>query len=863
MPREFAFPGTRDRYAPDRSCDVQHYRIELDLNLEEKSIAGRCSVRLAALGQARSNFELDAVELDITRVSVAGEDLAFTHDGRKLRLDFQAEQAVGEPITVDIDYQATPRRGLYFVGPDEHYPDKPQQVWTQGQDEDSRYWFPCFDSPIQKSTSEVIVTLPADWFALSNGVLMSDSNEQGRRRMHWRLDIPHSCYLITLAAAEFAEMRDDWQEIEVSYYVQPARRDDCMRTLAKTPEMIDFFSRTFGVRYPYNKYAQVFVADFIFGGMENTTATSLTDSVLLDERAAIDMDMESLVCHELAHQWFGDLLTCRDWGEGWLNEGFATYSEYLWRSHAEGRDAGALTLANFTDNYLAEDKSRYRRSIVTKRYEDPIDIFDRHLYDKAGRVVHMLRCVLGDDDFFASIRHYLESHRAGAVETRDLARAIDRTTGRCLDWFFDQWLLRGSGHPEIKANFQWHADKKVLALSVEQTQECDDKTPIFRIPTRVRLVVDGTTADHEVELIDARHGFTFACASEPEQAIFDPGKHILGELSSTKSPAMWLAQLREAEEGIDRIAAARECARLGGKKAEEALKHSLQHDEFWGVSVEAARGLGKLLIPSARDTLVHTLQRAKHPKVRRAAAAALGGFLEDDVAASALIKTILYGDESYFVEAECCHGLGKTRDPRALEVLEKALTRDSFMDIIRQNVYQGLAALRDDSAFELLMRGSEYGQHSFGRRAAMRALASLASERKDGWARRTRERLIELIDDSDFRVQGQAITSLGALGDPSASAALSAVISEGFDSRLKRQAQEAVRSLKEGSSQNAQIGELRTQTEALQKQVMELRGRLDLMETSRSQTEQSRERAGAGVSPTRQRRKGGKKTIPA
>lgn len=861
MPREFAFPGTRDRYAPDRVCDIEHYRIELDLDTATKSISGSCSVRVAPLGKSRSYVELDAVELEITRVSVEGTELSYSHNGQRLRILFAEELQLGETCTVDIEYHSTPRRGLYFIEPDEHYPNKPQQVWTQGQDEDSRYWFPCFDSPIQKATSEVIVTIPEKWFALSNGVLVSDESANGRRRQHWRLDVPHSCYLITLAAAEFKEIKESWNEVEVSYYVEPAREEDCLRTLAKTPQMIEHFSKIFGVRYPYNKYAQVFVADFIFGGMENTTATTLTDSVLVDERAAVDFHMESLVCHELAHQWFGDLLTCRDWGEGWLNEGFATYSEYLWRHHEEGRDAAALTLAAFTDNYLAEDSGRYRRSIVTKRFQDPLDIFDRHLYDKAGRVVHMLRSVLGDDDFFASVRHYLETHRGGVVETRDLAKAIDRTTGRCLDWFFDQWLVRGSGHPVIKAAFQWHEGQGVLAVTVEQVQETDDKTPVFRIPTTIRVVVDGATRDHEVELIDARHGFTFPCTSEPEQVIFDPGKHILGEISSTKTPAQWLAQLSDAEEGIDRIYAARECGRSGGKSAELALKRSVEQDDFWGVGVEAAAALGTMLLPSTRDILINQLHNASHPRIRRGAAAALGGFLGDELAASALIHRIQEGDESYFVEAECCHSLGKIRDSRALGVLRDALQSDSFMDVIRQHAYQGLAALRDDEALPNLMEGTEYGHESFGRRAAMRALASLGCERQDGVARRVRERLCELLHDSDFRVQGQAIASLEALGDPKAAAALNEVIDGGFDSRLGRRAREALRSLREGEAPSKRIAALQTQSDELRMQVLQLRSRLDLIETQRTHDQES----GTAVKKAakRLRRKGGKKTIPA
>lgn len=862
MPREFALPGTRPRYAPDRVCDIQHYKIEIKLNLDRKTIAGRCSITINAFGQPRTWIRLDAIELDIERVSCANQDLDYSHDGLSLRIEFGRALALDESTIIDIEYSATPRRGIYFIGPDADYPDKPYQVWTQGQDEDSRYWFPCFDSPIQKATSEVIATVPQDFYALSNGALVSDTTEGTLRTMHWRLDVPHSCYLITLAAGEFAELRDTWEDIEVSYYVERGREEDCMRTIERTPEMLELFSRLFGVRYPYNKYSQVFVSDFIFGGMENTTATTLTDTALLDERAALDFQIESLVCHELAHQWFGDLLTCRDWGEGWLNEGFATYSEYLWREHAEGRDAAAVELAEFTSAYLSEDRSRYRRSIVTKHYDDPLDIFDRHLYDKAGRVVHMIRRVLGDDDFFAAVRHYLEKHRTGAVETRDLARAIDEATGQCLDWFFDQWLLEGSGHPEFKVRFQWRDELSVLSVEVEQTQETDAKTPVFRVPTQIETVVNGEHCLHDVLLTDKAQILSIPLDSEPEQAIFDPGKHILCELSSQKSPAMWRAQLSGARDAMDRSVAAAEVAKLGSKKAEDALEQSLREDAFWGVRVAAAEGLGHLRTPGARDILKKHLVSDDSPKVRRAAARGLGQFLRDKEAADALIKTIEGGDPSYFVEAQCCLALGQTRSPRAPEVLRSALDRSSFMEVIRQHIFSGLAAARDDSAFDLLLSATEYGRSGFDRRAAINAMATLAAKRQDVWTLRVRERLEELLRDPDFRVQRQAIVALDTLGDPLACASLQALVDDGSDGRLKRLARETLRNLREGSGTNSQLGSLQDHCEQLRKEVLELKGRLGGLEVARTQERQSRTRRESGGGPLRIRRTGGKKTIP-
>ncbi|HMG57077.1 MAG TPA: M1 family metallopeptidase, partial [Kofleriaceae bacterium] len=492
MTREFAFPGTRARWAPDRVVDIQHLALALDVDPATRSVTGTATLRCRVIAGDASVVELDAVELTIDRVTVGDAAARFRHDGRKLRVELPEPAAAGAELVIAVGYRGAPRRGLYFIAPDEAYPDKPVQVWSQGQDEDSRYWFPCFDAPHEKATSELTVTVPAQLFAVSNGTLVSDRTDGDRRTLHWRLDVPHSCYLITLAIGDFATIETRWRDVPVVYYVQRGHEAAAARTLARTPEMLEVLSSRFGVPYPYPRYAQVFVADFIFGGMENTTATTLTDQVLLDERAAIDHDVDALVAHELAHQWFGDLVTCRDWGEGWLNEGFATYSEYVWREHHEGRDAADLELDEWAEQYFGEDAGRYRRTIATKYYDEPIDIFDHHLYEKGGRVLHMLRHALGDAAFWASLAHYLTKHRHGVVESRDLARAVEDATGRVLDGFFSQWIVDGAGHPELEVAIAWDAGDQLATVTVEQKQKVDARTPVFRIPTRVRFRVGGS-----------------------------------------------------------------------------------------------------------------------------------------------------------------------------------------------------------------------------------------------------------------------------------------------------------------------------------------------------------------------------------
>jgi len=831
MTREFAFPGTQPKFAPDRVVDIVHILLEIEVDPAARTVAGTATLRAAAIAPTKV-VELDAVELTIEGVTANGKDAAFRHDGKKLRIELATELQPAEELVLAVSYRGAPRRGLYFTAPDDGYPDKPIQVWTQGQDEDSRYWFPCFDAPNEKATSEVIAKVPAGMFALSNGTLLSDRTQGGKRIVHWRLDVPHSCYLVTLAVGDFATIETKWRDVPVVYYVQRGLEAECERTLARTPEMLELFSTKFGVAYPYPRYSQVFVADFIFGGMENTSATTLTDTVLIDERASIDYDIDSLVAHELAHQWFGDLVTCRDWGEGWLNEGFATYAEYLWREHHEGRDAADLELEEWGDSYMGEDSGRYRRTIATKLFDEPIDIFDSHLYEKGGRVLHMLRHYLGDTAFFRTLAHYLTKHRHGLVESRDLARAVEDATGKVVDWFFSQWVIDFAGHPELAIAFKWEPDTQLMVVTVEQHQHVDAKTPLFRIPTTLRFRIGDLDVDVPIEIKEAKQTFRLKLEAEPSQAIFDPGHVLLATRKIDKPEPVWLQELASATLGLDRAAAAAALAKRGGRAAEAALIAALSDDKFWATRGAAAAGLAKIRNATARDALIKRLRGEVHPRARRAIARALGEFVLDAEAGAALAQLVDKGDPSYFVEAEACLALGKTRTPRAGELLRKAAGRDSFTDVIRQHAYRGLAEARDDSALGLLADGIRWGHPAQGRRAAAGALAQLMRGRRDREARDVRERLELLLSDQDFRVQAAAVEALSVIGDPAAIPPLRRLIERELDGRLRRRAKEVARDLEEGAPIAEDVRRLRDELGELRQLAGALRERVDQLEAA-------------------------------
>jgi aminopeptidase N len=806
-----------------------HVRLELDLDLAARRLAGVATLTLAARRAALSAFELDAVEMSIDDVSVDGAPpAAVDYDGEKLRVRLDRPVDAGAELRVVVRYRCAPRRGLYFIGPDDAHPDRAPQCWSQGQDDDSRHYWPCVDAPIEKASTEIICTAPAGNFVLSNGDLRERVDLGGDRvRWHYALDFPHPAYLVTLVCGPFVEIKDRAARtgVDVYYYAPPGREADARRSFARTPEMIDVFSERIGVPYPHRRYSQIAVPDFIFGGMENTSATTLTDLALVDERAALDHDVEGLVSHELAHQWWGDLVTCREWSEAWLNEGFATYFEYVWRDHAKGRDEADVELLADAEGYLNE-AGRYQRPVVCRQYEEPIHLFDGHLYEKGGRVLHMLRHELGEDLFWRSLRFYAERHARGSVETRDLARAIEELSGRNLDEFFDRWIGR-AGHPELEAAWEWDDDRKLGTLRLEQKQAVSAETPLFRFNTRVRFEVDGAERDEPVAVTEATHAFELRLPARPTQVIFDPGDVVLKSVKMEKSRALWRRQLQAARLGIDRVLAVAGVARVVDPDAVAALGEAMRGDPFWAVRGAAARALGSLRRDDALELLLAALGDP-HPRVRRAVVSALGEHRGDERAAAALEELLGRGDASCFVEAEAALALGRTRSPRALAVLPGLLGRRSFQDVIRTRAIDGLGATADERAIPVVAAEWKPAASFLSRRAVVTAMAELGAGTVH--ARKAREFIEGCLRDADFRVRGEAASALGRVGLPEAVPAIERAMAAELDGRAKRRMRDAIRDLHEAGKPAEQARKLQDELDRLRTETARLRERLDRLE---------------------------------
>ena len=840
--RAFPLPGSKLQYGPDKTVQVEHIDLHLTPDFEREALDGICTTTVRALDEDVASLTLDAVDLDIAAVELNGSSQSFERRAGKLDIAFDPPIAAGASATIVVRYRVVrPRHGLFFVKPTAARPNKIAHCWTQSQDENARYWFPCLDHPHSKQTTSTTVVVPKGIFALANGALVERKDEGDRTTFRYEQKVPHSTYLMTMVAGPFTEVEQraaGTQSVPVWYFVLPGRESDGERSFGKTPEMIDLFERRVGAPYPYARYSQIAVSDFIFGGMENTSATTQTDRTLHDERAHLDFSSEPLVSHELAHQWFGDLLTCRDWAHAWLNEGFATYFEAVWLESELGYDEYLYDAFGCAARYLDEDTERYRRPIVCNTYRDPIEIFDRHLYEKGAGVLHMLRGELGDARFWRSIRTYVERNAQRNVETIDLIRAIEEATGRNLRAFFDQWVFR-SGHPELEVRVAWDAKRKAVTVTLDQKQTVDDDRPPYRFDVDLGFlaVPPGTPAENagfgplpgerriRVSIERAHETVTIPLDFEPKLVRFDPGAFLLGSVTYKLGVDYAAASLRGDPDVVARIRAARELAKDGSQVAQDALRGALLNDPFWAVSAEAAASIGATRAPWARTMLIEALAH-KHPKVRRSAASALGNFR--DARAGEALLPVAAGDASYLVRAAALAALGRTRDARAFDALAAAAKERTWNDTVEAGAMRGLAELADARAMPLAIEaaGSENGDGL--RRAAVAAIGRIG-ELVEAERTRAVEAIDERLDDMAFQVQISALAAAESLGDARLLSTLDRLSQAAFDGRVRRDAMEAAIRVREAAKVPGQVSAMRGDIDELREEQRKLQEKIETL----------------------------------
>jgi aminopeptidase N len=849
--KSFELPGAKPHYNPDRPGQVKHIFLDLSINIPNQSFDGTCTTTLLPIRTGISQLTLDAVNLNIQSVQVEGTSQPFDYNGEQLHIQLQKPTEANQELKIAIAYKVEkPQRGLYFIAPDPHYPNKPTQVWTQGEDEDSRFWFPCFDYPGQLATSEIRVKVPKPLIAISNGELISTKEDGDSKIYHWLQQQVHPTYLMTLAVGDFAEIRDEWNGKPVTYYVEKGYEEHARRSMGKTPRMIEFFSEKFGYPYPYPKYAQVCVDDFIFGGMENTSTTLLTDRCLLDERAAIDnMRTESLVAHELAHQWFGDLVVIKHWSHAWIKEGMASYSEVFWTADEYNADEAAYYLLSEARSYIAEDSSRYRRPIVTHVYREAIELYDRHLYEKGACVYHMIRTELGDELFWKAIHTFVQDNAHNTVETVDLLRAIEKATGRNLLFLFDQYVFRG-GHPDYKVAYAWDGDSNLAKVTVTQTQAkantngnnndlFDLKIPIAFGYTQQESGVGGEVQlkPFTVRIHEREQSFYFPLEKKPQFISFDRGNNYLKTVALEYPIPELKAQLQYDPDPISRIYAAKALAKKGGLEAIKTLSEVLTKDSFWGVRAEVAKYLAQVKLDGVAEALIPGLQD-EEADVRRAVVDALSQ-IKTPESYDAVKQLLEQGDASYYVEASAANALGKMvstslqdKEEEVLNLLTTVLKeRAGWNEVVRSGAIGGLSQMKASSvALDAILEYTALGVPQPLRLSAIRALGVISTGQTANHLERIIAQLEALSRETFFLTQVSVVVALGRMETTKAIGVLQSLADQTPDGRVRRIAEEAVQRVQKNAGSDQAVKQLREELDQLKKENQELKTRMETLE---------------------------------
>jgi aminopeptidase N len=659
-------------YQPSKTLknDLLHTKLEVSFDWNKQYLNGTATLSFKPYFYPQNTLELDAKGMDIHSVMLVNpksQTLKFNYDKKKILITLDKTYQRKDSFTVQIKYTAKPNelpkggseaitsdKGLYFINPDGKEPNKPRQIWTQGETEASSCWFPTIDSPNERTTQEMYITVDTNFVVLSNGEFVySQKNAGGTKTDHWKQDLPHAPYLFMMVVGEFYIYKDHWKEMEVNYYVEPKFGPFAKDIFGHTPEMLEFFSNKLGYKYPWVKYSEIVVRDYVSGAMENTSATIFYEALQVDNRSLLDEHWDFIIAHELFHHWFGDLVTCESWSNLPLNESFANYSEYLWAEYKFGIDEADLHREKELSEYYDESR-RKQESLIRFKYLDKEDMFDRHSYNKGGCILHMLRKYVGDEAFFESLKLYLHRNQYTSVEVHDLRLAFEDVTGEDLNWFFNQWFL-SPGHPELKVSHNY--SNGLLRLHVEQLQDTA-KFPVYRLPLGIDIWVNGIKTSQKIVIDKASQNFDFPLPAQPQLVYFDNQDQLVGPVSHEQSIEELLFQFSNSESYPAKKAAFEQIFSMKEKEegspeqkfSNPVIRELLQkafNDKFWAIRELALDQFSKYFIPEIATYIKY-------------------------------VQTMAESDSKPAVRARAIHFLSSYSNAQYIEVYKKALAEKPY-----------------------------------------------------------------------------------------------------------------------------------------------------------------------------------------
>lgn len=812
--------GQIRQYAPSRLVDVKHLLLDVTPDFDAQSIAGEMTLTFAPVARPLGELKLDAKDLAIDSVVASVAVLDWSNTGEQVVITFENEIAPDVESWVKVKFAAEePANGLFFRTPAMGYPEGDTHLWTQGEPESARYWYPGYDYPNEKFTSEMICHVPTGMVALSNGRLVSRSPQTDGERVtwHWLQDKPHVNYLITLCAGYFEKLEDRHGDLELAFWAPQSRIEYATNSFQGTREMIAFYEEEIGVAYPWARYDQVVVDDFVAGGMENTAQTTLNDRTLYPDEFKGTRSSRGLIAHEVVHQWFGNLVTCKDWSQIWLNEGFATYYDALYTEHADGRDEFLLQMYGNANNVLRQANDNL--PMTHRGYENPWEQFGYRAYPKGAWILHMLRSELGPDLFRQCVKTYLERHAYDTVTTSDLIAVLEDMTGRDWDRFFDQYVFHAH-HPELKIDYSWDARTRLAKVSVQQVQQLGDSVLLFHVPLKLRFKSGDRVTDHVVQITRRSEDFYVAVPEQPEIVRVDPDYALLAKIEFNPPDAMLYAQLTDQDDMIGRLWAIEQLSKKKEATPVAKLAEALRDDGFWGVRRAAADALGTIHNDAARQALLSGLEQSDE-RVRRAVVGALGGFYHDDTPEQML--AVIEDAANPDIAATAVPHLSAYSSDEITEALEALLQTRSYREVLAAAALDAVRN-RHETAFiapvmEVLdERGDNFRTRDFG--DALGTLAQLGRERDDRAG--VREFIETRLQHPKRAVREAAIRALGTLGDARSLPVLATFTHADADDPLRRAADAAMRSIRENRPAAVELGTLRDEVKELRDTAREL-----------------------------------------
>ncbi|MHC5023002.1 MAG: M1 family aminopeptidase [Planctomycetota bacterium] len=780
-------------FPPDRLVDFLHMRLEMRFeDLNDRRFEAVETLRVRPIGTHTTALQLDAVGLDVSSATVGGRPVEFFADDAHVILRFDPPLPVDQEHDIVLQYVCDrPYTGLFFTPYRPEAPDYTAEVHTQGQTEDNRHWFIAHDSPNERMTTELIVDVPAEYSVSSNGRLVGKRSENGRAVWHWLQDKPHVSYLVTLVIGQFDIVELPHPRVPMHVWVPVGLGDRVQQTYGRTGEMIDLFERRFGVPYPWDRYDQLVVKNFNAGGMENTSATTMYPSAIFDSAALLDRDMDGLIAHELAHQWTGDLLTCKSWAHIWLNEGWATYGAALWFEARDGRD-GYLDSIRGSFRVAGRDRTTDEVGMVSPVYENADEVFRRRAnpYPKGASILHMLRMMLGEDVFWSGVHLYMNRHHMDVVETSDFRYAMEEVSGLGLEWFFEQWCYR-PGSPELDVQVRYDGHAGDLLIDVEQKQKIDADTPAFRFTLPVHVITASGTEVHEIKVREQNTSFRAALGNVPRVVAIDPELHVLKTITVEKPRSMWLAQLETGPTIAARHEAIRALGETDNPEHVDLLAAIVRStSERHTLRTSAVRALAGYGSDEAR-AMTRALAQDGIEDARVRAALVRAAAEQEDPALEDFLSNIAATDPSYATRVAAINGLAGQDADAASDLFVELTAFPSQHEQVRDAALRALARLDDERGLELGMRYAAYGNLDRSRPTAIGVIADLAHHDRDAAV----EYLLPLLEDPEQRTIRATARALGKIGDKRALDPLQAMARTHPNPRIRERAKGIVEQL--------------------------------------------------------------------